>query len=243
MGKNELLQTNGLSVVEIVALYMERKLNKEDMSPENQAMLEFYLGIMPDDPKFAAVVERRRKQMVSTEGQRTSLFPKEVIDSISKRKKKRKPEERAFQPSLWSENNPPVSSPTGGIEPRDKVMEMGKQLNGRFFGSNKLVSEEIRYKKESLRNEIGLPIARGKNPHVKDMFYKYLVKRICNFDVFGIFAEDGRVWVERDEELETKISEVKNLVGKLVEGRNLTRQEKFKMFNSFLDEYKNRWEG
>jgi len=242
MNKKEVLQNNsGNSVVEIVALYMERRLNKEDLSPENQAMLEFYVGIIPDDPKFAELVNKRRKQMINTEGQRTSLFPKEVIDNLSKRKKKRKPEERLFQPSLWPEDEKETEL-IGGLEPRDKVMEVGKDLNSRFSRKNKLITEEIMYKKNMLRNEIGLPIVRGKDPHVKDMFYKFLVKRICTRDIFGIFAGNDRVWVERDEKLNMKINEVKGLVDELLNNKTLSRQERFRRFNSFLEDFKDRWE-
>jgi hypothetical protein len=238
--KEGLQNNNGNSVVEIVALVMERKLNKEDLSPENQTLLEFYLGIIPDDPKFAAAVNNRRKQMINTEGQRTSLFPEEVIENISKRKKKRKQEERLFQPSLWTEDKK-ESELIGGLEPRDMVMEVGKELNGRFTRNNRLISEEIKYKKETLRNEIGLPIVRGKDPHVKDMFYKFLVNNICNWDRFGIFNENDRVWVERDEELNVKIGEVKGLVDELLNDKKISRQERFRRYKNFLDDYKNRW--
>ena len=246
MSKKEGLQNNsGNNVLEMVALYMERRLNKEDLSPENQAMLEFYVGIIPDDPKFAAAVNNRRKQMINTDGQRTSLFPKEVFDNISKRKRKTKPEARGFQPSLWTEEKEESeqSNIVGGIDTEDKIMKLGKELNSRFSRKNKLITEEIKYKKETLRNEIGLPIARGKDPHVKDVFYKFLVKRICTRDIFGIFAENDRVWVERDEDLNMKINEVKGLVDELLNNKTITRQERFQRYENFLEDFKNRWEG
>ncbi len=242
MNRKEISQNNnGNNVVEMVALYMERRVKKEELSPENQAMLEFYVGIIPDDKKFAAVIDKRRKELISTDGQKTTLFPQETINNISKKKRKRKPEIRGYQPSLWPDEEK-RSDFIGGMEPEDKVMALGKELNGRFFRNNRLISEDIKYKKEALRNEIGLPIARGKDFHVKDMFYKYLVNNICNWDRFGIFNENDRSLVERDENLEMKIGEVKGLIGNLLDDKNISRQERFRRFNDFLEEYKRRWE-
>jgi hypothetical protein len=248
MSKKEGLQNNnGNSLVEIMALFIDGRIKRENMSEENQVLIDVYMGIMLDDPKFAAAVDERRKQFtpVPIEGQRTSLFPSEVIEKMSKKKKKRKAEERGVQPSLWQESQIPQNGENefeSRIDPLDRVMEAGRKLNSRFGKSESFFSEEIKNKKESLRNEIGLPIARGKDPHVKDYFYKFLVRKICTYDSFGIFGENNRTLTQRDEELNMKISEVKGLVGELLNNKSLGRQEKFGMYSQFSEEYKNKWE-
>ena len=137
---------------------------------------------------------------------------------------------------------PPVGPPVGGLDPMDKVMRVGIDLNSRFYRNNRLIVEEIKYKKDLLRNEIGLPIVRGKDPHVKDVFYKFLVKHVCHLDEFKIFNENDRVLVERDEELKMKIGEVKGMVGGLLDDKKITKREKFKRYRTFLEEFKERWE-
>ncbi|KKS95122.1 MAG: hypothetical protein UV71_C0012G0043 [Microgenomates group bacterium GW2011_GWC1_43_13] len=102
------------------------------------------------------------------------------------------------------------------------------------------MSKDIREKKRELREIIGLPVARGKSEHVNDRFYKFLVRRIVNFDTFGIFSEFDRAISEKPPELESKICEVKGLVAELL-GGELNQRERFQRFYEFSREYTEKW--
>ena len=92
-----------------------------------------------------------------------------------------------------------------------------------------------------LRNDIGLPIARGKDPHVNDSFYKFLVRRVVHYDTFNIFNEYDRVLDEIPQELGAKINEVKGSINILLHG-GLNMREKFKKYHEFADEFREKWD-
>jgi len=100
--------------------------------------------------------------------------------------------------------------------------------------------QEIRKKQTDLRNLIGLPVARGKDPHINDDFYKFLVRSIYKRDIFGIFMEYDRVLGEIPEELNDRINQVKELINELL-NTSLNKQQRYKAFNQFSQEYQNKW--
>jgi hypothetical protein len=91
-------------------------------------------------------------------------------------------------------------------------------------------------KRTELRKRIGLPVARGKDPHVNDNFYKFLVKKVYTFDEFGIFEEYDRVLDKMPPELDGKINQVAGLINELL-NTGLNRQERSKKFWQFDREY------
>jgi len=100
--------------------------------------------------------------------------------------------------------------------------------------------EDIKYNNLKLRNIIGLPIARGKDPHVGDRFYKFLVKRVVKYDAFRIFTEyDG---LEHDEptDVDARINQVKALVGEVLDNK-IHLNEKYNKYHEFEKAYREEW--
>jgi hypothetical protein len=230
--------------ISIVAEFLVGRIERKNLSPHNNAVLDFYLGLMPDNAKFAAEVNARKNQLLAADGQRTSLYPPEVIKKMARHKRRIGKIESAFQPGLWPEE-PTLNNENCGLEkvvdPEKNIFAMGIKLNSRFYSRDKntLITQEIKEKKSKLRDLIGLPVARGKDPHVKDNFYKYLVKKICTFDTFGIFIEYDRVLDEVPAELDLKITQIKDLTDELL-NKGLSRQQRFRRFNQFVEEYRER---
>lgn len=244
-------EKEGVSIIETLALFLAGRLNRSDLSENNQAVLGYYIGLMNEDLEFAAKVNSRKNQLLDPVGHKVPLFSPEVIDSLPKHKRhKRSKNENASQPSLW-QNEPKINIESDSgmvfglenvIDPERKLFEVGMSLDSPFFEyyKNSPIIEEIKKKKMELRNQIGLPIARGKDPHVNDKFYQFLVRRICNQDTFGIFIEYDRVMGEIPEELNLKIKEVEGLIDELL-NKNLNRKQRFSTFNQFIKEYNDRW--
>jgi len=168
-----------------------------------------------------------------------------VIAKLAKRKRHiKRQNESAFQPGLW-QNEPIPNNKTYGsentIDPEKKLLKLGKGLDSCFYSyKNSPITAEISEKKLRLRNLIGLPVARGKDPHVKDRFYKFLVRKVCTYDTFGIFIEYDRVLDKIPQELDFKIKQVGGLVDELL-NKNLNRPQRFRTFNQFVQEYRDRW--
>lgn len=100
--------------------------------------------------------------------------------------------------------------------------------------------EDIQYLKSKLRNKIGLPIARGKDPHVNDRFYKFLVKWIVKYDAFRIFADYNGLKHDEPIEVDARINQVKVLVGEVL-GGNINLREKYNKYHEFEEAYENQW--
>jgi hypothetical protein len=130
----------------------------------------------------------------------------------------------ALQPDFWP-------------DPERNLVRLHKKSNSRYSRrENDIINEEVKFKRKELRGRIGLPVARGKNPHVNDDFYKFLVRRICVYDTFGIFVEYDRVISEVPEELDSKINKVAGLVDELL-NKGLNRPQRFNRYYQFVREY------
>lgn len=178
-------------------------------------------------------------------GRKIPLYSPDEIKKLAKHKRHIKGKiEFVSQPGLW-QDEPISNNQTYGfkntIDPERKLIEVGKNLDNRFKShKNTPITEEIKHKKLELRNNIGLPVARGKNPHINDDFYKFLVKGVYTFDTFGIFREYDRVLDEVPPELDLQINQVKGLVDELL-NKGLNRPQRFRKFNQFVQEYRDRW--
>lgn len=242
-GSDHVENAEANNIVEILALFKLGKIKKGDIGHENLAVLDYYLGLMDEDPKFDARVRARMLEL-NGNGRKIPLFTSEDL-SRAKKKKKRKPKrEYAFQLTLLPLKLSKVEGSPGLDNVRDpeaKIFQTGKKLGSRStYVRRPVFSEDIRKKNLKLRGMIGLPIARGKNPHVGDPLYKFLVKRICDHDVFGIFAEYDRVITDIPKDLELKIKEVRKLIDDLL-NNNLNRFQFYKLFDEFSEEFQKRW--
>jgi len=128
------------------------------------------------------------------------------------------------------------------IDPEKKLVKLHREFEKfpYWHDKNSLVAENIGYLKLKLRNIIGLPIARGKDPHVNDRFYKFLVKRIVHYDVFGIFIEYDGLKHDEPTDLGVRIHQVKNYIGEAL-NNNAGLREKYMNYNEFVDIYNNEW--
>jgi len=229
---------------EVVALFKLKRINKEDMSPDNQTMLDIYMGQYLDDKEFAGEVISRMGEI--NKGIRLPLFEPELTDKKPKgnqKKTKSKNTEKGLQMPLWDYEilNGGKSGLEGTWKPKDKIHGLGNDLNRRFyFHNNEVMREEVSKRKMELRNEIGLPEVRGADKRVGDRFYKYLVKRIYTYDVFKIFAENDRVLVEADDELELKKEMIKEEVERISE-LNVSIWHKMRKFKEFKKNFAERW--
>lgn len=234
---------NGQNVIEILALYLAGRIEKEDLGENNQTVLDFYSGLMSDDPEFAARVNSRKNQLMT--GRKIPLYSPDQIQKLTKNKRHIKGKiNSTFQPRLWQDepisNNEAVGF-TNTIDPEKKLFQLGRDLDNRFY-SHKVtpITEEIKHKRLELRNIIGLPIPRGNNPHINDNYYQKLVRKVCKFDMFGIFREYDRVLDKVPEELDLKIKQVGGLIDRLL-NKGLNEPQRFKEFNQFVQEYQDRW--
>ena len=237
------------NIIEILALIILGKIKREDLSQNNRSVPAIYFEIMENDPEFAAQVNLRVQELraLYSKGVKIPLFPPKIIDGLKKRRRRKKTEPVYVQPRLLSEQNP--EDKTDGTEedwfdPEKKLFKLGADLDKRSYHRNfpkdSIIMQEIKKKQTDLRNLIGLPVARGKDPHVNDDFYKYLVRRVYKRDIFGIFMEYDRVLGKIPQELDHKINEVKELINELL-NTSLNKQQRYKAFNQFVQEYQNRW--
>ena len=181
-------------------------------------------------------------------GRRIPLFTDEELENARKHKKHKKTRiEICFQPELFKVESSVVEN-TGifdhqsVIDPEKQLAKLHREFEEPLYLRNKnsLVNEDIRYLKLILRNIIGLPIARGKDPHVGDRFYRFLVKRIVDYDVFGIFIEYDGLKHNEPTDLDVRIYQVKNYIGEAL-NNNVGLREKRNDFNKFVDIYKEEW--
>lgn len=230
-------------IVDMISLFLADRIKREDLSDNNRFVLDYYLEVMAEDPKFAHQVNLRKNQLLD-KGIKTPLYSKEDLRNAKRHRRKRKPTEPGLQPRLWEE--PKVEKdnqfgPEKVLDPmRGFFREVGK-IEKRHFGSdNSIIDQETKKKRMELRDIIGLPVARGKDPHVNDGFYKYLVRRIYVWDVFGIFHEYDRVTGDIPESLNEKIQDVKEMLGEVLDP-NLGVGARYKKFCEFVDEHKEEW--
>lgn len=234
---------DGNNIVEILALYLTGKLKKEDMDEDNQAILRFYLGSMEEDPKFKNRVNTRKNEILSNikDGVRKSMFTEAQLKKAkSHRKKKITSYEKAFQPLLFDDRIENVRTVESGmiLDPERGIAQM-HEFQNRFSKYRKpYLSEEVRLKKNQLRNLVGLPIARGKDPHVNDPFYQTLVKDIFANDVFHIVTEFDSAIIGPSEELDQKINQIKRFVSE-VDRPELGLKHKYEQFNQFKENFFN----
>jgi hypothetical protein len=176
-------------------------------------------------------------------GRRVPLFTDEELAMARKHRKKKVIPERTLQPRLLKDPVPSFDmlGANAIIDPERKIIKVGNDLDNPAYGhKNSLINEEIRHKRMELRQRIGLPVARGKDPHVKDDFYKLLVRRVVEYDKFGIFNEFDRVITNSPPELDLKINQVKEVINELL-NRRLDQKEGCRRFNEFAREYKEKW--
>jgi hypothetical protein len=91
-----------------------------------------------------------------------------------------------------------------------------------------------------LREKIGLPIARGKDPHVENSFYKFLVRQIYFYDKFRIFNEYDRVSGEVPAELALRIEAVRCLIDELL-NKGLNMRKRYEEYDNFVREQWKKW--
>ena len=237
---------DGRNIVEIMARVLLGQIKREDLDENNQAVLGYYSGLMDDDPKFRAQVSARKNQITldSKNGRRIPLYTEGELAKAKRHGGRRSVStERALQPDLFEspvQSGEPIEIGTI-LDPERKLARLHSELQNRFsWNSNRLIAEETLIRKNELKDLIGLPIQRGKDPHINDDYYKLLVKKIADRDVFGIFHEFDRVLTEVPPELDMKINQVKGLVGELLNpGLNL--RERYRRLDEFTEEYWVTW--
>ncbi len=232
------------NITEILSQYLAGRIKREDLSEENQGMLDQYGpgGLMDSDPNFATVVNARVNQIREF---RKNTF----IDSTEVKKKRRGRKSKKEEKEPVQETKPQgyiqgeffQSDFRSGLDPERRIMKVGAYLNSRFRQDRKsILNQEVKHKREELRDAIGLPQARGKDPHVNDKFYKYLVNKVVRYDKFGIFREYDRVITEPPPELKLKIGEITEFIDEVLNG-DLNRPQRFQRCNQFKEEFKKKW--
>ena len=238
-GSDQTKDAEAENILGVLALYKLGRIKRGDIGQENQAVLDFYLGLLGEDPKFAVRVRARMSELNSN-GRKIPLFAPEVIARMKKKKKRKAKREYAFQLALWPLKLSKVDRNLGRdkvTDPEREIFKTGKKLDSRSFRVRRSTySEDIRRKNLELREMIGLPIARGKNPHVNDPRYKFLVKRIYTLDVFGIFSEFDRVIIDIPEDLNLKIKKIRKFIDDILHA-NLSMRQFYKRFNEFSEVY------
>jgi len=241
---------NNDNVVETLALFLSGRTKREDFSENNQSVLNYHLSLMEDDPKFknAVVARKNETAQVAGGGKRIPLYTDKELESAKAHRKHRKRRiKTCLQPELFKVESSAVEN-TGIfnyqsiIDPEKKLVKLHREFEKfpYWHDKNSLVAENIGYLKLKLRNIIGLPIARGKDPHVNDRFYKFLVKRIVHYDVFGIFIEYDGLKHDEPTDLGVRIHQVKNYIGEAL-NNNAGLREKYMNYNEFVDIYNNEW--
>jgi len=240
------------NVVEIVALFLLGKIKKEDMDDNDRFVLTYYLNLMEEDPKFKDRVNSRKNIIIMStrNGRKIPLYTDDELKKAKRhRKSKKRKEEKCFQLELIKEKSSLLTTDSHTyqsiIDPERNLASLHREFERCSYGYNKnsLVDKDIAYNKKKLRNAIGLPIARGKDPHVGDRYYQFLVKRIVKLDVFGIFSEYRGIINDDDEatDLDRKISQVKGFI-KEVLNNDIGSKEKYSKYKKFVNDYNNNWE-
>jgi len=234
------------NVVETLALLLSGRIKREDLDENNRSVLGFYLSLIDDDPKFKNAVDARKNEMTwaAENGKRSPLYTDDELKKAKEHVKcKKRKIETGFQIELFKEESPVVESTNvynheSIIDPERKLASLHREsAHPEWRDRYSPMVENIKYNNLKLRNIIGLPIVRGKDPHVGDRFYKFLVKRIVRYDAFRIFTEyDG---LEHDEptDVDARINQVKVLVSEVLDN-NINLNEKYKKYHEFEKAYR-----
>ena len=232
-------ENNNDPIIDTVAFFLAGRIKREDLSENNQFVLNYSLGLMLDDPKFAERINKRKNQLLER-GIKRPLYSKEDLKNAKRHRRKRKHTEPGFQPSLWED---PQQETIGGFGPEKVLDPMGKfyeeveKIEKQRYGfMDTLLDQEAEFKRMELRKKIGLSVARGKDPHVNDEFYKYLVRRVYLCDIFGIFNEYDRAIGDIPEDLGQKINQVTNIIHEILDP-NLGIGTRYRKFNDFVERY------
>lgn len=230
-------------IVHMVSLYLADRIKREDLSDNNRFVLDYYLEVMTEDPKFAHQVNLRKNQLLE-KGIKTPLYSNEDLKNAKRHRHKRGLTEPGIQPRLWDDPRPEKVDgfgPEKVIDPMGRFYEEVEKIEKQRYGfMDTILDQETEHKRMMLRKEIGLPVARGKDPHVNDGFYKYLVRRVYLYDIFGIFNEYDRAIGEIPEQLSEKIDKVKNVIHEVLDPK-ISPGAGHKKFCKFVEEYKEEW--
>lgn len=229
----------GFDPIKTVALVLAGKIKKEDLSENNQFVLDYSLGLMLDDPKFSERINKRKNQLLER-GIKRPLYSKEDLKNAKRHRRKRKYTEPGLQPRLWEDSKPKKENQFGPekvLDPMGKFYEEVEKIEKQRYGfMDTLLDQEAEFKRMELRKKIGLSVARGKDPHVNDEFYKYLVRRVYLCDIFGIFNEYDRAIGDIPEDLGQKINQVTNIIHEILDP-NLGIGTRYRKFNDFVERY------
>lgn len=290
---------NNFDPVDILARYLSGKIKREDLNENDSMVIEYYRGVMLDDPSFDSEVKQRLTELSSNtseiEGSNTievlaqnnlgrikrsdlSCEVRERVESLQKEseensglekqiiiiqnkialmpvhkpekkkrvvKKKKKGDHFYVQSSLL----PPNKNADFGLLINDKsdleeeVDKIGETVNSRYGGRwDDELKKEVEYKKNELRKIIGLPVAKRSSGNENNMFYRFLVRRVIAWDVFGIFGDYCSSTSGVTVDLESKIRQVTETLHVLLsKDSGLNLREKFRYFDSFLQEYRQKW--
>lgn len=239
------------NVVETLALFLSGRIKREDLDENNQSVLGYYLSLMDDDLKFKNAVITRKKEMTQAAeiGRIIPLYTDKELESAKRHRKHKKHKvETCFQHELFKVEssvveNTDVNNHQSIFDPEKKLAGLHSEFDKlpHWRHKDSLVDEDIKHLKLKLRNIIGLPIARGKDPHVGDRFYRFLVNRIVHYDVFRIFIEFNDFKHNEPTDLDVRIHQIKNYISEAL-NNNIGLREKYIDFNEFVDIYNKEWE-
>lgn len=218
-----------------------------DLTDEERQSLDIWEDIVENDPKLKESVARI-VQNLEEKGVKIPLFAPQEIQRARKHKIK---QSQKFEmkplpfwisnPGVMGEEKHTENSSNTVLDPDRRVHKAGENLINRFGDlKDKDSRKEVLIKIRELREIINLPVARGKDPHVNDPFYKYLVRRVCTWDVFGIFYEYISAVAEVPEETQQKIDQVGGIVDRVLEGKFTFRQRRERL-QELTNEYGKRW--
>lgn len=232
-------------VVDVVVEFLLGRINRESLDENGNFVLDYCLGLMTDNLPFANQVRiRKEKRKAELEkGKKNPLFTDRELEPARKhRTKRKKVKNRFIQPKLIPDSRTgsditreDVFSPERDLEKLHKLFNLPSSLCPR----NNPVDEENKYKIDDLRNEIGLPVARGNSPHVNDLVYGYLVERVVHRDELGIFGEELTRQGLRSEGLEEDIGAVGDFLGEVLDG-GFSKWQMSKRYREFKESWEKR---
>ena len=267
MAKSENKQDGSVfNAVEEVANYLNCRTKREEMSVNNTRVLDYWLGVMAEDPKFAAKVNARRSQL--SPERKMSLFTKEELKKASRHHvSEGGGDEPARQPRLWKD--PPVK-PKGRVYAHDEIIssdvrleKIQRQVNQPYplpknspqIEEDKYLQQELRKQKKSLEKRLNLPeipILRKDDPRRKNptyIFNSWLNDKIAMCDNFGVFNQFQREYYQAYNNGEpfhesvgllSKINVIGNFISNL-QTSGLTDWNKRRELGKFVEEYKERY--
>ena len=225
------------NAIEITALINLGRIKTSDLSDENKNRIDALRKEAEENPELKARIINREKEITPVPNQeikKKKAGAKKTKESKSSEKaapvKIRKP--KGMQLELVFDDNYD-----------QKVMKVGKMLNGRLGGDkDKVLRKEVRIKKNELRKMIGLPVTRKGKAGKKDGFYVFLATRVVTWDIFSIFKDYVTAIGEPSEELKARIETVKNMVSVVASAESgLKQNQRYKYYHDTLDEYQEKW--